>query len=303
MTLTRQQMFALVGYRTPTEQRLRLGAQRSGRLEALDHLAYSQTSRVLEFAEQTAVMSRVMYAAPNLRTRHRLLALDVPTPRWMRAPGEAPGSFALESAMDELAWPAARPDRATDRSTSPRWSPEAAPRSAPATCSDACVRAPSGSAGPAAIPPADAPRRALVGTGAPLRPIRPPRRHVRDEARPDGAFKSGSRQPTSGPGAHRAHRDGLRCARRRGQSGFEWSHRRQRVSGRPPGRGRLGGDGVVGPAVVTARAGEGAPAQHRRASPVQGTAVPSPVGHNGAGRAQAELPPPCSAQFAEVRGW
>jgi xanthine dehydrogenase YagR molybdenum-binding subunit len=103
VTLTRQQMFALVGYRTPTIQQVRLGADRSGRLHALDHLAYSQTSKILEFAEQTAVVSRMMYATPNLRTAHRLLPLDVPTPRWMRAPGEAPGSFALESAMDELA--------------------------------------------------------------------------------------------------------------------------------------------------------------------------------------------------------
>lgn len=103
VTLSRQQMFSLVGYRTPTIQRVRLGADRTGRLLALDHLAYSQTSTVLEFAEQTAVVSRVMYAAPNLRTRHRLVTLDVPTPRWMRAPGEAPGAFALESAMDELA--------------------------------------------------------------------------------------------------------------------------------------------------------------------------------------------------------
>jgi xanthine dehydrogenase YagR molybdenum-binding subunit len=103
VTLTRQQMFSLVGYRTPTIQRVRLAADRDGRLTALDHLAYSQTSKVLEFAEQTAVISRTMYAADNLRTRHRVVALDVPTPRWMRAPGEAPGSFALESAMDELA--------------------------------------------------------------------------------------------------------------------------------------------------------------------------------------------------------
>jgi len=44
-----------------------------------------------------------MYATPNLRTRHRVVALDLPTPRWMRAPGEAPGSFAVESALDELA--------------------------------------------------------------------------------------------------------------------------------------------------------------------------------------------------------
>jgi xanthine dehydrogenase YagR molybdenum-binding subunit len=103
VTLSRQQQFSLVGYRTPTIQRMRLGADRSGRLAALDHEVFEQTSTVFEFAEQTAVISRVMYAAPNLRTRHRLVALDVPTPRWMRAPGEAPGSFALESAMDELA--------------------------------------------------------------------------------------------------------------------------------------------------------------------------------------------------------
>jgi xanthine dehydrogenase YagR molybdenum-binding subunit len=103
VALTRQQMFALVGYRTPTVQRLRLGADREGRLVALDHLAYSQTSHLVEFAEQTATISRSLHATPNLRTRHRLLRLDVPTPRWMRAPGETPGSFGIESAMDELA--------------------------------------------------------------------------------------------------------------------------------------------------------------------------------------------------------
>lgn len=103
VTFSRQQLFSLVGYRTPTIQRIRLGADADGHLLALDHLAYSQTSTVVEFAEQTAMMSRAMYAAPGLRTRHRLVELDVPTPRWMRAPGEAPGSFALECATDELA--------------------------------------------------------------------------------------------------------------------------------------------------------------------------------------------------------
>ncbi len=103
VTLTRRQLFSLTGYRTPTLQRVRLGAELTGRLQALDHLAYSQTSTVLEFAEQTAVVSRMMYATPALHTAHQVVALDVPTPRWMRAPGEAPGAFALESAMDELA--------------------------------------------------------------------------------------------------------------------------------------------------------------------------------------------------------
>ncbi|MDG4826367.1 xanthine dehydrogenase family protein molybdopterin-binding subunit [Asanoa sp. WMMD1127] len=103
VTLTRPQLFPLTGYRTPTAQRLRLGATADGRLVAVEHTAAMQTSRLAEFTEQTAIYARAMYAADNLRTDHRVVALDVPTPRWMRAPGEAPGSFGLESAMDELA--------------------------------------------------------------------------------------------------------------------------------------------------------------------------------------------------------
>jgi xanthine dehydrogenase YagR molybdenum-binding subunit len=103
VVLPRQAMFSLVGHRTPTIQRVRLGADRDGTLTAIDHQAISQTSRLYEFAEQTAVATRHMYAAPNRRTGHRLARLDMPTPRWMRAPGEAPGMLALECALDELA--------------------------------------------------------------------------------------------------------------------------------------------------------------------------------------------------------
>lgn len=103
LALTRQQLFTMVGYRTPTIQRLRLGADADGRLTALIHEAFEQSSTIKEFAEQTTTCSRVMYAAPNRRTSHRLVRLDVPTPSWKRAPGEAPGMFALESAIDELA--------------------------------------------------------------------------------------------------------------------------------------------------------------------------------------------------------
>jgi xanthine dehydrogenase YagR molybdenum-binding subunit len=104
LAATRRQMFALTGYRTPTIQRLRLGARRDGTLQALAHEVVEQTSTLREFAEQTAVVSRMMYAAPGgRRTGHRLAALDVPTPSWMRAPGECPGMYALESAIDELA--------------------------------------------------------------------------------------------------------------------------------------------------------------------------------------------------------
>ncbi|OBK27695.1 xanthine dehydrogenase [Mycobacterium asiaticum] len=101
--VTRQQMFSLVGYRTPTIQRIRLGASRQGSLCAISHEAFTQTATVKEFAEQAAVPSRTMYAAPNRRTSHRVVALDVPVPYWMRAPGEAPGMYAVEVAMDELA--------------------------------------------------------------------------------------------------------------------------------------------------------------------------------------------------------
>jgi len=103
LAVTRQQMFQITGYRTPTIQRMRLGADAGGRLVAIGHDVQEQTSTVREFAEQTATPTRVMYAAENRRTTHRLAALDVPTPSWMRAPGECPGMYALESAMDELA--------------------------------------------------------------------------------------------------------------------------------------------------------------------------------------------------------
>ena len=103
IALTRQQMFELTGYRTPTIQRLQLGADAEGRLTAVAHDVVEQTAIRTEFAEQTAVCTRVMYASPAMRTTHRLARLNVPVPAWMRAPGRCPGMYALESAIDELA--------------------------------------------------------------------------------------------------------------------------------------------------------------------------------------------------------
>jgi xanthine dehydrogenase YagR molybdenum-binding subunit len=103
VVLSRAMLFSLVGYRTPTIQRVRLAADRAGDLLAITHDVWEQTSTLQEFAEQTATATRMMYAAPNRSTSHRLARLNVPTPRWMRAPGECPGMYALESAMDELA--------------------------------------------------------------------------------------------------------------------------------------------------------------------------------------------------------
>ena len=103
VVLTRRQMFSLVGYRSPTIQRVRLGADPDGRLRALDHQALSLTSTVHEFVEPSAAFGRPLYDADAHRTAFRVVRLDLPTPTFMRAPGEAPGSFALESALDELA--------------------------------------------------------------------------------------------------------------------------------------------------------------------------------------------------------
>ena len=103
LALTRQQMFTQVGYRPPSIQRIRLGADCGGRLTAIAHDVVQPTAKIKEFAEQTAIATRMMYAAPNRRTTHRVAALDIPAPNPLRGPGEAPGMFALESAMDEMA--------------------------------------------------------------------------------------------------------------------------------------------------------------------------------------------------------
>jgi len=103
VVMTRQQIFHLVGMRPTTSQRVRLGAGLDGRLAAIGHEVDMYTSPRWEYAEQTGVTTRGLYAAPGRRTRHRLTPLDLPRGEDVRAPGEAPGLLAVESAMDELA--------------------------------------------------------------------------------------------------------------------------------------------------------------------------------------------------------
>ena len=103
LALPRKQLPAVVGHRSPTLHRVRIGSDPDGGIEALAHEVVTRTSTVREFVEQAAVPARVMYTSPSSRTTHRVVRLDVPTPSWMRAPGECPGMFALECAMDELA--------------------------------------------------------------------------------------------------------------------------------------------------------------------------------------------------------
>ncbi|MER7176631.1 xanthine dehydrogenase family protein molybdopterin-binding subunit [Streptomyces mesophilus] len=103
LSLPRRQLPAVVGHRSPTVHRLRLAAQDDATLLSVIHEVTGHTSRVKEFVETGAAATRVMYPSPHARTTHRVVPLDVPSPSWMRAPGEAPGMYALESAMDELA--------------------------------------------------------------------------------------------------------------------------------------------------------------------------------------------------------
>ena len=104
LVLTRPQMFGSVGYRPRTVQRLALAADGDGKLTSTIHETTSQTSSFDEFIEPSTMITRMLYAVPNLRTTQRLVRLDAATPTFMRAPGESSGSFALESAMDELAY-------------------------------------------------------------------------------------------------------------------------------------------------------------------------------------------------------
>jgi len=104
LVVTRQQMFAIVGHRPQTIQHIRLGAGRDNKLVAIRHEVTSETSSFDEFVEPSAVQTRMLYACPNVETSHRLVRLDIGTPTFQRAPGEATGTFALESAMDELAY-------------------------------------------------------------------------------------------------------------------------------------------------------------------------------------------------------
>jgi xanthine dehydrogenase YagR molybdenum-binding subunit len=102
LELSRAQLFTLVGRRQQTEQDLALGFA-NDRLTAITHDVVAQTSAHADYSDSTAVYSRLLYACPNVSTTHSLVRTNEPQPVPMRAPGTAPGTFALESAMDEAA--------------------------------------------------------------------------------------------------------------------------------------------------------------------------------------------------------
>src|SRR5262249_8003710 len=103
VTLRRQQMFTL-GRRPHTLQRVALGAKPDGSLRTLMHEAVAEASRFEDYSEEVVNWSGHLYQCKNVQLGYRIAPLDVSTPCDMRAPGAACGLFALESAMDELAY-------------------------------------------------------------------------------------------------------------------------------------------------------------------------------------------------------
>jgi xanthine dehydrogenase YagR molybdenum-binding subunit len=102
--LTREQMYTGVGHRPITLQKIGLGATRDGSLRAVKHEVSSSTALVKEFVEAAAHRtSRYLYKSPNIFVGQHLVPLDIAPGTFMRAPGVAPGMYALEAAMDELA--------------------------------------------------------------------------------------------------------------------------------------------------------------------------------------------------------
>lgn len=106
LVLTREQMFSSTGHRPSTEQHLNLVADDDARILSTEQHTLTETSTVAHFCEPTGLSARFLYQSPRLAVSHTVARINAPTPCFMRGPGEAPGLFALEVAMDELAYTA-----------------------------------------------------------------------------------------------------------------------------------------------------------------------------------------------------
>ncbi|MCV7137325.1 xanthine dehydrogenase family protein molybdopterin-binding subunit [Mycobacterium hodleri] len=103
LVLTRAQTYAGIGYRPTSRQRLAIGADRSGRIGAIVHEGRTETARYASYEDGLTASPRFMYTSPNMRSTYRVVPMDVNQPTYMRGPGATTGTFALESAMDDLA--------------------------------------------------------------------------------------------------------------------------------------------------------------------------------------------------------
>ncbi len=104
VTYTRRQTFTGNGYRPDTYQKIAIGADKDGKLKSIIHESASNTSSFESFSEGSSGFGRTLYACPNYDSPYNIVATDLPTPTWMRAPGAVSGAFALESAIDEIAY-------------------------------------------------------------------------------------------------------------------------------------------------------------------------------------------------------
>lgn len=102
--LTRPQMFSLVGYRPESWQKIKLGADSSGKFTGMVHQARHTTSMFENFNENITRIARLVYDLKNLKTESAIVPLNLGTPTWMRGPGDCTGDFAIESAIDELSY-------------------------------------------------------------------------------------------------------------------------------------------------------------------------------------------------------
>ena len=103
LALTRQMMFNSVGLRQRNKQHLRLAATKDGKLTALAHETVTHCAMNGEFVEPCGDCSKIMYDTPNSLISYRVAPMNVIVPTYTRGPGKSTGSFALESAIDELA--------------------------------------------------------------------------------------------------------------------------------------------------------------------------------------------------------
>ncbi|MFD9740378.1 xanthine dehydrogenase family protein molybdopterin-binding subunit [Umezawaea sp. NPDC059074] len=103
VALTREQVFLATSMRPATDQRVRIGADPDGRLRAIHHEPAYSVSPLAEYVENCAELTKTLYAATAIRTRLTAVPVDTLPPFSMRGPGATPGSFALESAVDEVA--------------------------------------------------------------------------------------------------------------------------------------------------------------------------------------------------------
>ncbi|MBX0290267.1 xanthine dehydrogenase family protein molybdopterin-binding subunit [Hymenobacter sp. HSC-4F20] len=104
LALTRPQMFTSMGHREDQTQTLKVGATKDGKLLALLHEKTSTTSPWDNYAEPNSRIINLLYNCPTFESTYQLARADVMTSTFMRAPGEAPGSFAIECSLDDLAY-------------------------------------------------------------------------------------------------------------------------------------------------------------------------------------------------------